>query len=119
MRRGVCNVPTQHKDEILGGDTGYFIVIRAYTGKTARDYKNVVIDAWETSGLDPLPMPLQQVLMEDFVAAASHAGRHGLMNNPAGQIGGMLKERKPAAAIMEELVQGAVDILSGFQSNLG
>ena len=111
-------IPAQHKDEILGGSTGDFIVTRAYTGKTARDYKNVVIEAWETSGLDPLPMPLQQVLMEDFVAAASQAGRHDLVNNPAGQIGGMLKERKPAAVIMEELVQGAVEILAGFQGYL-
>lgn len=109
-------IPDPHKQEILGGSTQDFIVTRAYTGKTARDYKNVVIDAWDNSGLDPLPMPLQQVLMEDFVEAASQAGRHDLTNNPAGQIGGMLKEPKPAAVIMDDLISGAIEVLKGFQS---
>ena len=78
-------IPDQHQQEILGGNTQDFIITRAYTGKTARDYKNVVIDAWETSGLDPLPMPLQQVLMEDFVEAATLAERHDLTNNLLGK----------------------------------
>ena len=105
-----------HQQQILDGSTQDFIVTRAYTGKTARDYKNVVIQAWENSDLEPLPMPLQQVLMEDFVEAASQVGRHELINNPAGQIGGMLTERKPAAAIMDELIQGAVDVIKSFRS---
>ena len=109
-------IPDQHQQEILGGNTQDFIVTRAYTGKTARDYKNVVIEAWENSGLDPLPMPLQQVLMEDFVEAATMVERHDLTNNPAGQIGGMLKEAKPAARIMEDLVQGTLEVLEGFQA---
>lgn len=105
-----------HQQEILGGSTQDFIVTRAYTGKTARDYKNVVIQAWEDSDLEPLPMPLQQVLMEDFVEAATQVGRYELVNNPAGQIGGMIAERKPAAAIMDELIQGAIDVINGFRS---
>ena len=108
-------IPDRHQQEILDGSTQDFIVTRAYTGKTARDYKNVVIEAWENSGLDPLPMPLQQVLMEDFVEAATLAERHDLTNNPAGQIGGMLKESKPAARIMEDLVQGALEVIKGFK----
>ncbi|MDP6228620.1 MAG: hypothetical protein QF714_13100, partial [Dehalococcoidia bacterium] len=58
---------------------------------------------------------LQGALMEDFVEAASKAGRHDLINSPAGQIGGMLKDPKPAARIMDELVQGAVDVLQQLQ----
>ena len=69
------------------------------------------MDAWENSDLEPLPMPLQGALMEDLVDAAEQAGRHDLINSPAGQIGGMLKESKPAARIMDELVQGAVEVL--------
>ena len=111
-------IPEQHQDAILSGATEDFVVTRAYTGKTARDYKNVVIEAWDNSGLDPLPMPLQGVLMEDFVAAAAQAGRPDLINNPAGQIGGMLSERKPASRIMEDLVHGAVEVLRGLQSSV-
>ena len=111
-------IPDLHQQEILGGSTQDFIVTRAYTGKTARDYKNVVIQAWESSDLEPLPMPLQQVLMEDFVEAAAQVGRYELVNNPAGQIGGMLTERKPAAAIMDELIRGAIEVIEGFRSVL-
>ena len=85
---------------------------RAYTGKTARDVRNEVIAAWEQSGLDPLPMPLQWVLMDDFVAAAEAAGRIDLMNNPAGQIGGMLTERRPAAAIVQAMADEARNVLT-------
>ena len=108
-------IPDRHKADILGGATEDFVIPRSYPGKTARDYKNVVIDAWENADLDPLPMPLQGALMEDFVEAASKAGRHDLINSPAGQIGGMLKDPKPAARIMDELVQGAVDVLQQLQ----
>ena len=111
-------IPEAHQEQILSGSSHDFIVTRAYTGKTARDYKNVVIDAWERSSLSPLPMPLQGALVEDFVAAAERAGRYELTNNPAGQIAGMLTERKPAAQIMDELIQGAVEVLQGLQQTV-
>ena len=107
-----------HKQEILRGSSEDFVVSKAYSGKTARDYKNVVIDAWDRSGLDTLPMPLQRVLMQNFVKSARMAGRYDLVNNPAGQIAGMINERKPAAQIMEELVQGAVEVLQGLQRSV-
>ena len=110
-----CEIHDAHKDQILGGTSQDFVVTRAYTGKTARDYQNVVIDAWESSGLDPLPMPLQLVMMDSFVKAAEQAGRFDLVNNPAGQIGGILKERKPAGQIVTELVEGAMDVLRELQ----
>ena len=111
-------IPPAHQEQILAGASEEFVVTRAYTGKTARDYKNVVITAWEHSGLDPLPMPLQEVLVEEFVKAAEKAGRYELVNNPAGQISGMLKERKPAARILEELVEGTVEVLRDLRSSV-
>jgi NAD(P)H-dependent flavin oxidoreductase YrpB (nitropropane dioxygenase family) len=106
-----CQIPDRHKEDILQGVTEDFAISRTYTGKTVRQFRNVVMDAWENSDLEPLPMPLQGALMEDLVDAAEQAGRHDLINSPAGQIGGMLKESKPAARIMDELVQGAVEVL--------
>ena len=79
-----CEIPDIHKDEILRGGAHDFVVTRAYTGKTARDYKNPVISAWEASSLDPLPMPLQRVMMEDLVDAAQKVGRHDLDQQPGG-----------------------------------
>jgi NAD(P)H-dependent flavin oxidoreductase YrpB (nitropropane dioxygenase family) len=94
-----------HKRDIAAAASEDFIVTRAYTGKTARDVRNAFIDRWETSGLKALPMPLQWVLLREFRAAAQAANRLDLINNPAGQGGGRLKEIRPARAIFERLVR--------------
>ncbi|MFN8533162.1 MAG: nitronate monooxygenase [Dehalococcoidia bacterium] len=105
----------QQQQAILAARSEDFVVTRAYTGKTARDVRNDVIAAWETSGLEPLPMPLQWILMDDFVAAAEAAGRIDLINSPAGQIGGMLTERRPAAAIVQSMVDEAVAVVGRLE----
>ena len=43
-----------HQDEIIRGAAEDFIITRAYTGKTARDYRNDVIKAWDEFGLKPV-----------------------------------------------------------------
>lgn len=101
------NVFPKHQEEIMKGAAEDFIVTRAYTGKTARDYKNEVIKAWDESGLKALPMPLQGVLMDDIVSSADAADRAELINNPAGQIAGMLKRKRPAKEILMSMVQEA------------
>jgi NAD(P)H-dependent flavin oxidoreductase YrpB (nitropropane dioxygenase family) len=110
------HLPRGHQDEIIRGSAEDFVVTRAYTGKTARDYDNEVIQAWEKSGLTALPMPLQGVLMGDFVAAAEAVGRTELMNNPVGQIAGMLNRRRPAREIMMSMVHEAEAVLERMAS---
>ena len=109
-----CEIPDKNKERILQAASEDFVVSRSYTGKTARSCRNPVVEAWAESGLDPLPMPLQGVLMGDLIEAARRAGRDDLLMNPSGQIGGMLTERKPAARIMAELVEGAVEVVRGL-----
>lgn len=104
--------------QILEGDSESFQVSRIWTGKTVRTFYGDVSKAWDESGLVPLDAPYQRILMEDFIAAAEKAGRYDLTLNAAGQIGGMLKKRKPAAQIMEELVEGAVENIRRLQSNI-
>jgi NAD(P)H-dependent flavin oxidoreductase YrpB (nitropropane dioxygenase family) len=106
-----CDWPEESKKQILRGRADDFVVSRSFTGKTARQYRNAIVEAWEKSGLDPLPMPLQGLLMADLVEAAWRTGRSELYFNPAGQIGGMLTETRPAARIMADLVEGAVETL--------
>lgn len=101
----------KHQEEIINGSAEDFIITRAYTGKTARDYKNEVIVAWEASGLKALPMPLQGVLLDDLIAAADAAGRPELINNPVGQIGGMLTRRRPARDILLSMVEEAEQVI--------
>jgi NAD(P)H-dependent flavin oxidoreductase YrpB (nitropropane dioxygenase family) len=100
---------------ILDGRSEDFEIRRVYTGKTMRGAKTSVIEAWDRSGLEPLPMPYQKIMMDDFNESAVRAGREDLISNPAGQIGGMLHERKPARQIMEELVLGAIETVRGFR----
>ncbi len=99
-----------HKEQILAATSEDFTVTRCYTGKTARDYRNPVIADWEDSDVEPLPMPLQWMLMDDFVAAADAAGRAELINNPCGQVAGMLRQIRPARQIVEEMVSGALEV---------
>jgi len=106
----------EHQEEIIRGAAEDFVVTRAYTGKTARDYRNAAIDRWENSGLSPLPMPLQGVLMDDFVAAAEMAGRPELINNPAGQAVGLLTRRRPAREIIDTIVREAEEVLGRLAS---
>ncbi len=106
----------EHKRQIAAARSEDFVVTRAYTGKTARDVKNPLIERWERSGLSPLPMPLQWILWREVRAAALAAGRYDLLNNPAGQGGGRLRDVRPAAAIVEDLVRGAVEALDRLAS---
>ena len=105
----------KHQEAILKGTPDDLVITRAYTGKTARDYRNPVIDAWDQSGLSPLPMPLQGVLMDDLVAAAEAAGKPELINNPAGQGVGLLHERRPARDIVHDIVHESERVIGGVE----
>ena len=98
---------TEHKGEIAATASEHFVVTRAYTGKPARDVRNVFIERWEKSGLPALQMPLQWVLLREFRAAALAAGRYDLINNPSGQGGGRINTVRPAHEIFEGLIAEA------------
>jgi NAD(P)H-dependent flavin oxidoreductase YrpB (nitropropane dioxygenase family) len=103
-----ADMPEEHRRALESARSEDLVISRAYTGKTARTFKNEAMHAWAQSGLDPLPTPYQWVLMDDFVAAAEAAGRQELVNLPAGQGAGMLTQRMPARRIVEALAQGAI-----------
>ena len=63
-------------------------------------------------------MPLQGLIQEPFTKAARKAGRLDLIGNPSGQIGGMLKERRPARDILMDMVNGAEETIEELQGNL-
>ncbi len=106
-----CAIHDTHKRQIVDGESRDFEISRTYTGKTARMFRNEVVEAWMDADLDPLPMPFQKILMDDFNAAARAAGRLEVHSNPAGQAAGLLNEIRPAADIMQDLVTGAVEAL--------
>jgi NAD(P)H-dependent flavin oxidoreductase YrpB (nitropropane dioxygenase family) len=83
-----------------------------YTGKTSRATYNRFHDLWEESGLEPLPFPLQVVLASAAVDMFNRAGEDEYVGPFAGQVSGLIGEIKPAASIVEEMVEEAVDILT-------
>ncbi|MGH0037738.1 MAG: NAD(P)H-dependent flavin oxidoreductase [Myxococcota bacterium] len=83
-----------------------------YTGKTSRATYNRFHDLWEESGLEPLRFPAQVLLASAVVDMFNTAGNVEYVGPFAGQVAGLIDEIKPAARIVEEMVEEAVDILS-------
>jgi NAD(P)H-dependent flavin oxidoreductase YrpB (nitropropane dioxygenase family) len=75
-----------------------------------RNITNPLIEAWEASGIQALPMGLQGMLIQDLVYSARKAGREDLLMNAAGQASGMLTKIRPAADILHDMVEGAAEI---------
>ncbi|MBJ18515.1 MAG: nitronate monooxygenase [bacterium] len=108
-----ANQPDLQKDRILAAAAEDTIVTRLYSGKTMRNVSNLLIEAWEREGMAALPMGAQGALIRDLAYSIREAGRHELLMNAAGQTAGMLKERRPAAEILKEMVGEAAEILGG------
>lgn len=111
-----CGIAEEKKQQILNGRSQDFGIARAFTGQTLRAFRNDVVEAWEASGLDPLPMPYQKVLTDDFNESVERAGKNALHMNPAGQIAGMLTESKPAVQIVLDIVEETVEVLGKLQA---
>lgn len=112
-----ANQPDLQKDRILAAAAEDTIVTRLYSGKTMRNVSNPLIEAWEREGLQALPMGAQGVLIRDLQHSVRLAGRNELLMNAAGQTAGMLKARRPAAEILEEMVAEAAEALDAGLRN--
>ncbi|MGB4863954.1 MAG: nitronate monooxygenase family protein [Tepidiformaceae bacterium] len=106
-----ANQPTLQKERVLAATDEDTKITRLYSGKTMRNITNPLIEAWESSGLQALPMGLQGMLTADLVYSARKAGREDLLMNAAGQASGMLTTIRPAADILNDMVGQAADIL--------
>jgi hypothetical protein len=69
-------------------------------------------DLWENSGLDPLPFPQQVFFASALAEMFNTAQMKEFMGPFSGQVSGLIKEIKPAAIILEEMVEAAADILT-------
>jgi NAD(P)H-dependent flavin oxidoreductase YrpB (nitropropane dioxygenase family) len=107
-----ANQPDIQKQRILAATEEDTKVTRLYSGKTMRNITNPLIEAWEASGIQALPMGLQGLLIQDLVYSVRKAGREDLLMNAAGQVSGMLNEVRPAADILHDMVSGAADIIA-------
>lgn len=113
-----ANMPQVFRDQLTWAETRDLVLGRSYTGKPSRVVQNEITRAWAESGLDPLPMPLQTVIMDDFTYSAEAGGRPDLVNNPAGQVTGSLFAHEPAAVILERMAEQAREVIEKLQTYL-
>lgn len=101
-----------NKQKILSSTDEDTRVSRAYTGKTLRASYNLYHDLWDQSGLAPVPFPMQVVISSALIAGFIEADKPDYVGGLAGQISGLIHEIKPAAQLVEDLVEETVEILS-------
>lgn len=109
-------IHADYKKQLVRGSTEDFVVDRYPSGKPSRHYRSEVIRQWEMSGLDALDMPFQGALHDQLRVSAEAGERLDVMSVPGGQIAGMLGEKdvRPAADILEEMVEQAGQILKNM-----
>jgi len=107
-----ANQPETQKERIFAAIDEDTRVTRLYSGKTMRNITNPLIEAFEASGIQALPMGLHGLLIGDVMYSLREGGREDLLMNAAGQISGMLKVGQPAEKILLGMVEQAADILA-------
>src|SRR5690349_8742778 len=90
---------------------------RIYTGKPARLPKTKWTEAWaEEDAPQPLPMPLQNLLVSDAHNRINASGDPDVISMPIGQIVGRMNEVRPVADVMAELVAGFEEAVGRLES---
>jgi NAD(P)H-dependent flavin oxidoreductase YrpB (nitropropane dioxygenase family) len=99
--------PSVIQQALLAAGSSDTVRRRIYSGKPARLLKSRWTDAWdEADAPDPLPMPLQNVLVSEAHQRMSRSTDPTAVAMPVGQIVGRMNEIRPAAEIIAELVAG-------------
>lgn len=106
-----AGIPAFQKRALLAGDASSTVVSRAVTGKPVRVLRGKWVDAWEESGREALPMPLQSLVAAPVLTAALEAERADVDPGIAGQGVGLVRAIRPAAEVVRALVLGAESAL--------
>ncbi|MGH3168807.1 MAG: NAD(P)H-dependent flavin oxidoreductase [Trebonia sp.] len=89
---------------------------RIYTGKPARLLKNSWTRAWEDEDApEPLPMPLQNVLVADAHQRLMKSGNPDVVPMPTGQIVGRFTEAVAVADLMASLLRETDETLARLE----
>ncbi len=110
-----ANVTPENKQRFIDITEEDTRITRLFSGKTLRHPLTPLVEEWENSGLTSLPMGPQGIVSNHLQYAVKASGRGELIYQPAGQIVGMVKEIRPAAQVLEEMVRGAAEVITGMQ----
>jgi NAD(P)H-dependent flavin oxidoreductase YrpB (nitropropane dioxygenase family) len=93
------------RDGLLRASSSDTVRTRIYTGKPARLLKTKWTEAWaEDDAPDPLPMPLQNLLVADAHNRMNRGDDPDTVSMPVGQIVGRMNEVEPVADVIARLV---------------
>jgi NAD(P)H-dependent flavin oxidoreductase YrpB (nitropropane dioxygenase family) len=93
------------REALLAATSSDTVRSRIYSGKPARLLKNSWTDAWSEPGApDPLPMPLQNLLVSEAHQRLMRSGNPDVIPMPVGQIVGRMNEVRPVADVIAALV---------------
>jgi NAD(P)H-dependent flavin oxidoreductase YrpB (nitropropane dioxygenase family) len=73
-------------------------------------------EQYEQGRIQPLPMPLQSMVSGPVMGAAMVAERADVWPGFAGQGAGLVRDIRPAADVMRDIVAEAVEALDGCRS---
>lgn len=106
--------------KILAASAEDTVVSKSHSGKPARLIRSAWTDEWDApSAPKPLPMPLQQVLTGELLAAVEEHGIEALAYEGAGQGVGWFTELKSVAEIVQRLVDESRAALEQMSVRLG
>jgi NAD(P)H-dependent flavin oxidoreductase YrpB (nitropropane dioxygenase family) len=105
------------RDALLAATSSDTVRSRVYSGKPARLLKNRWTEAWTEEGApEPLPMPLQNLLVSDAHQRLMRSGDPDVVPMPVGQIIGRMNEVRPVADVMRGLVTELDETISRLAS---
>ena len=105
------------RQALLAATSSDTVRSRIYSGKPARLLKNSWTDAWlEPDAPEPLPMPLQNLLVADAHQRLMRSGNPDVIPMPVGQIDGRMNEERPVADVVAALVAELDDVVGRLAS---
>jgi NAD(P)H-dependent flavin oxidoreductase YrpB (nitropropane dioxygenase family) len=105
-------MPAMH-EALLAATSSDTVRSRIYTGKPARLLRNRWTQAWAEPGApEPLPMPLQNVLVSEAHQRLMRSGQPDVVPMPVGQIVGRMNEIRPVAEVMSGLLRETGEALA-------
>jgi len=99
------------KENILQAGEEDTVVSPMHTGKPCRSLTSRFHQVWQESQLPALPFPLQVLVASSLLSCFIKANMPDYVGGFAGQISGLIREIKPAAQVLQDMVAETVDIL--------
>ena len=107
------------REALLAATSSDTVRSRIYSGKPARLLRNRWTRAWAEPGApEPLPMPLQNLLVSEAHQRLMHSGQPDLVPMPVGQIVGRMNEVRTVAEVISALLretEETMDRLNGLR----